>query len=124
MKKEYELERDQWFPSKSEKFCNRIVIRGVNRLITKSEYDKRTAGLFKIEWQGLAMIALASKMYFGVGLAKLNFIEYKNLKESINLNEFREIDGVKICDKKFDDLIENKYKLYSSDKGKDIKKLR
>ena len=29
MRKEYELERNQWFPSKSEKFCNRIVIRGV-----------------------------------------------------------------------------------------------
>src|ERR1700677_2342285 len=69
------------------------------------------------------MIALASKMYFGVGLAKLNFIEYENLRESINLNEFREIDGIKICDKKFEDLIENKYKLYSSDKEKDMRKL-
>ena len=62
MIKEHELEKDRWFPSKSEKFCNRIVIRFINRLITKSEYDKKTPGLFKIEWQGLA-IALASKIY-------------------------------------------------------------
>ena len=47
MKKEYELERDQWIPSKSEKFCNKMVIRGANRLISKSEYDKRTPDLFK-----------------------------------------------------------------------------
>ena len=35
--------------------------------IKQKKFDKRTPGLFKIEWQGKGMIGLCSKTYFGWG---------------------------------------------------------
>ena len=35
--------------------------------IKQKKFDKRTPGLFKIEWQGEGMIGLCSKTYFGWG---------------------------------------------------------
>ena len=33
----------------------------------KKKFDKRTPGLFKIEWEGEGMVGLCSKTYFGWG---------------------------------------------------------
>ena len=35
--------------------------------IKQKKYDKRTPGLFKIEWEGEGMVGLCSKTYFGWG---------------------------------------------------------
>ena len=35
--------------------------------VKQKKFDKRTPGLFKIEWQGQGMIGLCSKTYFGWG---------------------------------------------------------
>ena len=45
LREEYEEEKKKWFPQNS--------------------YDKRTPGLFKLEWAGDGMVALCSKLYFG-----------------------------------------------------------
>ena len=35
--------------------------------IARKKFDKRTPGLFKIEWEGRGMVALCSKTYYGWG---------------------------------------------------------
>ena len=50
----------------SNEFCKNITLNGKTISITKAQNDKRTPGIFKLEWKGKAMIALASKMYYGV----------------------------------------------------------
>ena len=49
MKQEFELDKYNWFPRTDPEF---------------RAFDKRTPGLFKIEKEGTAMIALCSKTYF------------------------------------------------------------
>ena len=45
-KQEYLAEKDQWFPRPN------------------SPYDKRTPGLFKLEYSGTGIVSLCSKMYY------------------------------------------------------------
>ncbi len=80
MKKEYEADKNNWFPSKSEEFCQEIEMNGTKYQINKKQYDKRTPGLFKIEWEGSAMIALTSKMYFGAGIGGKNKVSMKGIQ--------------------------------------------
>ena len=49
MKEEFELDKNNWFPRTDE----------VNKA-----FDKRTPGLFKIEKEGIGMVALCSKSYY------------------------------------------------------------
>ena len=35
-------------------------------------YDKRTPGLFKVEWEGLGIVSLCSKTYYCFGVRKIN----------------------------------------------------
>ena len=35
--------------------------------VRRRKYDKRTPGLFKVEWKGEGMVGLCSKTYFGWG---------------------------------------------------------
>lgn len=53
LRDEYELEKNNWFPREDTT---------VNK-----NYDKRTPGLFKIEYEGDGMIALCSKTYYTWG---------------------------------------------------------
>ena len=69
MKKQFELEKDQWFPSTSDEMVEFESI-GKKYKVSKKQFDKRTPGLFKLEWEGHAMIALASKMYYCLGSGK------------------------------------------------------
>ena len=50
MQKQYEQENYNWFPRKDTDEHRR--------------YDKRTPGLFKVEWEGDGIVALNSKMYY------------------------------------------------------------
>lgn len=49
MREQWEKERYDWFPD--------------NRTPESKAYQRRTPGLFKVEWEGDAMVALTSKMY-------------------------------------------------------------
>ena len=46
LKQDYEAEKDQWFPRPN------------------SPYDKRTPGLFKLEYEGTGIVSLCSKTYY------------------------------------------------------------
>jgi hypothetical protein len=60
MKKQYDKEYKLFFPAeKCEEKCKKCD------QCKLAMYERRTAGLFKIEWEGLGMIALNSKCYYG-----------------------------------------------------------
>ena len=65
---EYEREKGQWFP-RDDTAENRA-------------FDKRTPGLFKIEWEGEGIIALCSKTYFCFG--DQNKVSCKGLNKKTN----------------------------------------
>jgi hypothetical protein len=52
MKEEYEKDKYNWFPNETTKELK--------------AYNKRTPGLFKVEFEGNTMYALCSKLYFVV----------------------------------------------------------
>ncbi len=56
MKEEYERDKYNWFPNETTKELK--------------TYNKRTPGLFKEEFEGNAIYALCSKLYFVEGIAK------------------------------------------------------
>jgi hypothetical protein len=56
MKEEYERDKYNWFPNETTKELK--------------AYNKRTPGLFKVEFEGNAIYALCSKLYFVEGIAK------------------------------------------------------
>ena len=74
LKYEFYQEWNQWLPAEAcpehqEDFV-RVKTRGdawepKECCIKQKKYDKRTPGLFKIEWQGESMVGLCSKTYFG-----------------------------------------------------------
>ncbi len=76
MRKQFYEEWDRWFPAEA---CAEHKTEFVTTKVEGKEwqpkeccvkqktYDRRTPGLFKIEWQGKGMIALCSKCYFGWG---------------------------------------------------------
>ena len=39
-----------------------------------AKYDKRTPGLFKVEWEGNGIISLCSKTYYCFGAGKTNLV--------------------------------------------------
>ncbi len=53
MKDQYHREKHMWFPRQNTP--------------EQYSYDKRTPGLFKVEWEGEGIIALCSKTYFCFG---------------------------------------------------------
>ena len=53
MRVEYEQNKPDWFPR--------------NDTLEHARYDKRTPGLFKVEWEGDGIIALCSKTYYCFG---------------------------------------------------------
>ncbi len=76
LRKQFYEEWDRWFPAEAcdthrEEFVA-TKLEGRNWhpdvcCVKQKKYDRRTAGLFKIEWEGSGMIALCSKCYFGWG---------------------------------------------------------
>ncbi|XP_063966739.1 uncharacterized protein LOC135156886 [Lytechinus pictus] len=53
MRERYEIDKTNWFPR--------------NDTQENARYDKRTPGLFKVEWEGDGIIALCSKTYYCFG---------------------------------------------------------
>ena len=53
LREQYSQERSKWFP-RTDTLANTV-------------YDKRTPGLFKVEWEGDGIIALCSKTYYCFG---------------------------------------------------------
>ena len=76
LKKQFYEEWSQWFPAEAcevhqkefvhKKLAGEEWTPG-DCCINKKKYDRRTPGLFKVEWEGTGMIALCSKTYFGWG---------------------------------------------------------
>lgn len=76
LKKQFYQEWSQWLPAMA---CEHHQSAFVNSKMkgeewdmmdcckAKKNYDKRTPGLFKVEWKGTGMIGLCSKTYFGWG---------------------------------------------------------
>ena len=76
LKQQFYEEWNQWLPAEA---CDQHQADFVQMKVCGQEwepadcckkrkkYDKRTPGLFKIEWEGTGMIALCSKTYFGWG---------------------------------------------------------
>ncbi len=76
MRREFYEEWDRWFPAEA---CAEHKVEFVTAKVERKEwkpkdccvkqnkYDRRTPGLFKIEWEGKGMVALCSKCYFGWG---------------------------------------------------------
>ena len=76
LKAQFYKEWDRWFPAEA---CIAHQKEFVNTKLAgqkwqpkeccemKKKYDRRTPGLFKIEWEGRGMVALCSKTYFGWG---------------------------------------------------------
>jgi hypothetical protein len=56
MKEEYEKDKYNWFPDETTKELK--------------AYNKRTPGLFKVEFEGKSMYAMCSKLYFVEGIQK------------------------------------------------------
>ena len=69
----------KWLPAEAcslhqEKFL-KVKLRGESWnpgecCVKQKKFDKRTPGLFKIEWQGQGMVGLCSKTYYGWGSQK------------------------------------------------------
>ena len=59
MKDEFNDEKCNWFPQTD--------------MVEHAKYDKRTPGLFKVEWEGNGIISLCSKMYYCFGAGKDKF---------------------------------------------------
>ncbi|XP_038067357.1 uncharacterized protein LOC119737233 [Patiria miniata] len=68
MKEQYVREKHQWFPR--------------DDTAPHRAYDKRTPGLFKVEWEGDGIIALCSKTYYCFG--SKNKISCKGLNKANN----------------------------------------
>ena len=82
----------QWFPSESceEHHPDFVQTMVSGRPWTRSPcceernlYDQKTPGLFKVEWQGEAMVALCSKTYFCSGQVK-DKMSCKGIQKSRN----------------------------------------
>ena len=73
----YFRNRSQWLPAEccddheEEYVCARIAGRSWTATesccIARKAFDKRTPGLFKVEWRGNGFIGLCSKMYYCFG---------------------------------------------------------
>ena len=70
LKEEYEKDKDNWFPRKEN-----------------LAYDKRTPGLFKIEYEGDGMVALCSKSYYAWSDKKDKYTCKGVQKSQIKLNK-------------------------------------
>ena len=82
LKEEFIKERDMWFPRTDSQ--------------EHKAFDKRKPGLFKIEFEGDAMVALCPKMYYVRGLkGKDKFsskgIQHKQNKEVISFEEYKRV---------------------------------
>jgi hypothetical protein len=53
MQDEYESDKCDWFPRTDT--------------VEHAKYDKRTPGLFKVEWEGSGIVSLCSKTYYCFG---------------------------------------------------------
>ena len=76
LRKQFYEEWDKWFPAEAcEKHKDDFVRAMLDQkewqpedcCVKQKKYDRRTPGLFKIEWQGKGMVALCSKCYYGWG---------------------------------------------------------
>ena len=70
MKEEYEKDKYNWFPNETTKELK--------------QYNKRTPGLFKVEFEGKSIYALCSKLYFVEGDTKNKF-SCKGIQKSQNI---------------------------------------
>ena len=85
MKQEYEEIKTLWFP--------------------QTKYDKRTAGLFKVEYEGTAMVCLAPKLYYCMGhddkfsckgtqkKNNVSIINFNNYKKCLDTNESLQVEN-------------------------------
>ena len=76
LKQNFYREWDQWLPAEACDMHREEWIKSkltsqmwspAQCCVEKKKYDKRTPGLFKVEWKGQGMAALCSKTYFGWG---------------------------------------------------------
>ena len=76
LRKQFYEQWDQWFPAEACRAHKQDFVTTMLEgkdwhptecCVKQKKYDRRTAGLFKIEWQGSGMVALCSKCYFGWG---------------------------------------------------------
>ena len=70
MLEEYEVDKCNWFPRTDSE--------------EHARYDKRTAGLFKVEWEGDGIVSLCSKTYYCFGNVKDKF-SCKGLNKKKNI---------------------------------------
>ena len=89
MREEYEKDKCNWFPRDDTP--------------EHAAYDKRTAGLFKVEFEGDGMVALAAKLYYVLGCEnKDKFsckgVQKKNNSYLLNYTNFKKVlDTHDIC---------------------------
>ena len=72
MKEEYEKDKFNWLPR--------------NDTEANAMYDKRTPGLFKVEFEGSAMVALAPKLYYVQGLSNKDKFSCKGTSKKNNVS--------------------------------------
>ena len=81
MKDDYEVNKHKWFPRNDTK--------------ENASYDKRTLGLFKVEFAGNGMVALAPKLYYVLGENKNKFsckgTQKKNNSDLLNYQNFKKV---------------------------------
>ena len=72
MKNEFEKEKHLWFPRTDTD--------------ENIKFDKRKAGLFKIEFKGKGIVALAPKMYYVKGFSDKDKVSCKGIQQRNNSN--------------------------------------
>ena len=107
MREEYEKDKYNWFPNETTKELK--------------AYNKRTPGLFKVEFEGKSIYALCSKLYFVEGDTKNKF-SCKGIQKNqndINKDRFHNVlfNGVKdTCTNKGFRVIDNSMITYIQQK--------
>ena len=81
MKTDYDMNRHKWFPRNDTK--------------EHASYDKHTPDLFKVEFTGNGMVALAPKLYYVLGENKSKFsckgTQKNNNSYLLNYQNFRKV---------------------------------
>ena len=102
LKKQFYQEWNQWLPAEActahhtEFVCTKRAGKEWHPqpcCVQKKKYDKRTPGLFKVEWEGTGMVGLCSKTYYGWG-EKMNKCSTKGIDKKhnqLNKKQFLEV---------------------------------
>jgi hypothetical protein len=78
MQDEYLQDKCDWFPHTDT--------------VKHAKYDKRTPGLFKVEWEGSGIVSLCSKTYYCFGGEKDKFsCKGVNKKNVINKDKYLDV---------------------------------